>query len=833
MKKILTFLLAFTVMFSTVSAFAFDPGEHNTFTEIGTWDMSQANDTHSVTLSGTETTVTYENGALVNTIAEGPVLDRITFTGASGTISSGDWAYFELNIDITNISQNDSDRLRWTLRRDGTSVLGNVRISPSVIAVRMRNTSSYTSEKQIISYELNDSERNAPIKIGVLVNKSATTVKLYINGNEKGSVDNYTPYYTTINGSSYISVSHANVVGDSYKILGYRVLKKTGTDLPDSGTVPEEPIGGLTFASDSMYLSEKPIMTPPLTYEASICLPTGYTARAGVIAGNYYYSGNPCVSFEIYNNGVPRIYIVDSSKNTYSYSFSDVNVCTGKFVNLAIAFDTANSKAYCYVDGALKQTLTDVNYPQNIKIGDKIVLGGDMRGSNAQYFKGNIKSLRLYSDMRTEQEISTDFESGLLDKNGLVAAYTIEPNSDDSKPAKITDLSGNGYNFNYNEIWIKNDIPTNEYAYSFAVVGDIQIVNRDYPQYLDGIYDWIIDNADDYNTKFVFGLGDITDKNTDAEWERGEAAIGKLSGVLPYSIVRGNHDTQEQFSKYFTYSEYGNQASGTFDETMLNTYYKFNVGDMKYLALNLDFGAHDDVLSWANQVVSANSDRNVIVVTHGYLYRDGTTLDVNDPGKPTKYDASANNGDDIWNEFIKKHENITMVLCGHIPCESIITSQVTGEKGNTVTQVLIDPQETDVKEGGTGLVAMLHFSEDGKNVQVRYYSTAKKAYFMTDNQCSFTLDVIEPREIKTEKISFENGITLNAKLSGHIRGKVIAVLYDNNYAMIEHKIYDAAATIPVSFTQSVKKGEIKIMWWDGMNTIVPLAECESIEIMTN
>jgi len=174
-----------------------------------------------------------------------------------------------------------------------------------------------------------------------------------------------------------------------------------------------------------------------------------------------------------------------------------------------------------------------------------------------------------------------------------------------------------------------------------------------------------------------------------------------------------------------------------------------------------------------------------------------------------------------------------MVLCGHIPCESIVTSQVTGEKGNTITQVLIDPQETDAKEQGTGLVAMLHFSEDGKNVQVRYYSTVKKAYFMTDNQCSFTLDVIEPREIKAEEISFAEGITLNAKLSGPISGKVIAVLYDGNKAMIEHKKYDAAETVPVAFTQSVKKGEIKIMWWDGMNTIVPLTECESIEIMTN
>ena len=64
-----------------------------------------------------------------------------------------------------------------------------------------------------------------------------------------------------------------------------------------------------------------------------------------------------------------------------------------------------------------------------------------------------------------------------------------------------------------------------------------------------------------------------------------------------------------------------------------------------------------------------------------------------------------------------------------------------GEKGNTVTQMLIDPQTTDLTNGGLGLVAMLYFSEDGKKVDVRYYSTVREKFYLEDNQFSFNLDV--------------------------------------------------------------------------------------------
>ena len=59
--------------------------------------------------------------------------------------------------------------------------------------------------------------------------------------------------------------------------------------------------------------------------------------------------------------------------------------------------------------------------------------------------------------------------------------------------------------------------------------------------------------------------------------------------------------------------------------------------------------------------------------------------------------------------------------------------------------MLIDTQNVDKSNkdiGGLGNVAIFHFSEDGKTVQVRYYSTIQQKYYLNTNQFTFELDVV-------------------------------------------------------------------------------------------
>ena len=56
---------------------------------------------------------------------------------------------------------------------------------------------------------------------------------------------------------------------------------------------------------------------------------------------------------------------------------------------------------------------------------------------------------------------------------------------------------------------------------------------------------------------------------------------------------------------------------------------------------------------------------------------------------------------------------------------------------------------------------MFYFSEDGRNLQVEYYSTDRKAYFLEENQFTVTLDLVDAKteETTAEPEESECGLT--------------------------------------------------------------------------
>ena len=147
-------------------------------------------------------------------------------------------------------------------------------------------------------------------------------------------------------------------------------------------------------------------------------------------------------------------------------------------------------------------------------------------------------------------------------------------------------------------------------------------------------------------------------------------------------------------------------------------------------------------MDWANNIIKNHPHHNVIITTHAYLSDNGEILDGTNNGSPSSYSGceSHNNGDYFWDNLVSKHENISMVLCGHVGTENIVKSTKIGDNGNTVTQIMVNTQDLDADIGSTGTVAFLYFSEDGKNVQVRQYSTVRNRYLGSNSQTSFTVD---------------------------------------------------------------------------------------------
>ena len=415
------------------------------------------------------------------------------------------------------------------------------------------------------------------------------------------------------------------------------------------------------------------------------------------------------------------------------YKFTGVDVCTNEWVNLVIKRDKTNGKVTCFVDGTSKGELSITDNSEILPTADAVVGGNDSQ-DNAQFFKGRIRAVKLYAD---------------TNKTSLIADYDMSYIGANAKT--VSDGSGNAYDLSYSFRWMDKAPSMGDYAYSFAVVGDTQTLNDSYTTEMEKVYKYITDNATRKNTKFVFGLGDITEWNGTRdinEWQRAQDYITTLDDAgIPYSLCRGNHDgvlTSEgstRMNEYFPYENYKDKLSVYYDGKIENSCQFLTVGNVDYMIFALDYNPSEDVLEWAGSIIETHPHHNVIITTHSYI-------SVN-----KQYTAESNgNGSLIWEKLVKKYSNIVLVLCGHVGANDIVWNQVEGDNGNLVTQMVVNPQYIDAgTDGGAGMVAMLYFSEDGKNVQVEYYSTIRNQWLADTNQFSFELNVVEHVEAITVK----------------------------------------------------------------------------------
>ena len=332
-----------------------------------------------------------------------------------------------------------------------------------------------------------------------------------------------------------------------------------------------------------------------------------------------------------------------------------------------------------------------------------------------------------------------------------------------------------------------------DYAYSFAVVGDTQIINKKDASsdtaYMQTLYNWIKNNKEAKNIQYVMGVGDITDtfqtsgEYYAAEWANAKDALAILDAAgIPYSLVRGNHDISSGMNSAFgSGTEYYNDFlalaatndaegrpmagfSGEYTDAtnsqykIENTYRKVIIGTDKYLIFTLDWAPSKANLTWIDSVISANQDYKVIVTMHQFLYKEGTFADDADSTLPHENIGDAKWGEvvtggtelprTLWDQVLAKYSNVELILCGHEAVENIITTQLRGDNGNTVTAMLVDAQGLDDVKSPLGMVAMLYFAADGSVVHVEYISTLRAAdgddstgaYFRSKNQFSVKLE---------------------------------------------------------------------------------------------
>lgn len=548
---------------------------------------------------------------------------------------------------------------------------------------------------------------------------------------------------------------------------------------------------GMVFDNQYFYETYNKFEETPLTFEAVVKLPsTGNGGSDKVIIGNYYNpSTSNTLNFEIKGTVChPEIYIIDRLGNENSFVFDKVTASTDYREHIAITFDKAAGYAYCYQNGLLMQTLEYNGELDNIDWDDckyPHILGGDWQSADFGKFNRRMMYAALFTEPRSAEQIYVDARDGIdvNDESLLVYYDCLEATADGNKtPSVIPDGVSGKYNAHYFYPFFDQETKDpDSYDYSFAVVGDTQLINERYPEIYAALYDWIIANAESTKLEFVMGLGDICQNDIDAEWERAAAALSKLRDAgIPQSIVCGSyHDSIAQYNKYLPYKdyvdayegqiEYGFYNNGKGEFSLANAYHIFTVGETKYMVLTLDYGPGTALVKWANEVIEAHPDCNVIVTTHAYLFTDGTHFSTYDyPSPDTTGKKDAHNGDELWDALIKKHENIVMTISGHAALDRIVKNVTYGDHGNRIVEMLINPQETDTNYKGTGLVAMLYFSDGGKTVDLEYYSTEKLQYFYECNQFSFEMPTVSNDYAAINQATVSLGKDINVNYYVHL-----------------------------------------------------------------
>lgn len=294
-------------------------------------------------------------------------------------------------------------------------------------------------------------------------------------------------------------------------------------------------------------------------------------------------------------------------------------------------------------------------------------------------------------------------------------------------------------------------------SFTVVVLPDTQYYASAHPQILEAQADWIVRHHDAERIALVVHEGDIVDADEPRQWEFAARSLHELDGVVPYVLAAGNHDYRRQGSRitratslneYFSPAAFGRncQFKGIFEPGHLeNSFEVVETPGGPWLILSLEFGPRDATLAWADQIARRYAGIPAILVTHAYLYSDGSRYDhlarPDQMWNPHRYlvesnPGDVNDGEEIWRKLVSKNDNILFVLCGHDLADGVGRLTSVRSDGSSAHQILANYQTGAL--GGEGFLRLMRFLPDERTVAVRTYSPYSLR-FKTDPDNEFTL----------------------------------------------------------------------------------------------
>lgn len=298
-------------------------------------------------------------------------------------------------------------------------------------------------------------------------------------------------------------------------------------------------------------------------------------------------------------------------------------------------------------------------------------------------------------------------------------------------------------------------------SFEFVVLPDTQTYVEEYPEIYLHQMRWLANNNDRFS--FALHVGDITQNNNGKEWDVAKEGFNIIDEKVPFSFVLGNHDMGSASGKfadtrntamanaYFSTNEIPNLIASFPDGKIDNLLSEFKIGDQNWMVLSLEFGPRNKTIKWADEMIGKYPEHNFIIATHAYVYEDSTLHDGEDWWLPENYgigedtgEEAPNNGAQLWEKLIKKHDNILMVFSGHILKSGVGTLVSEGENGNKVYQMLANYQKgvEGSENGGNGFLRIIKVNPENQRIEVKTYSPWLDE-FKTENEHDFTFENIQ------------------------------------------------------------------------------------------
>jgi hypothetical protein len=279
--------------------------------------------------------------------------------------------------------------------------------------------------------------------------------------------------------------------------------------------------------------------------------------------------------------------------------------------------------------------------------------------------------------------------------------------------------------------------------FCFIIVPDTQNMSTSHPEELHIMTQWIADQANEMNLKFVFHVGDLVNDGSQQEiqWENHRNAFDRIEAEnIPTVYAIGNHDfdnilkenrDSSAFNRYCGVDRIKDKPwfGGCFEEGKAeNLYTRMEIEGIPFLFLILEYGPRDKVVEWANQVLEQHAGHQAIVITHSYMYISGERTKPGDNHNPKGHIGAdgANDGEDLWQKCLKHHKNVKAVYSGHHVKGNVSYRFDLGEHGNLVFQSFQNWQMSP--NGGDARVRILRYRLQENRVDLQVFNPQTGLY---------------------------------------------------------------------------------------------------------